>query len=278
MATWKDGAAYAPVERPDGFATPNAAPLTVGAPHDSGTPGPGEPPAEYQVRDQRSLTEFGDAHVAGRDPRDSFQVSSAALTAGLPGREASRDPKEPFASQSYATAPVGTSELLPPVGSPLPDPVAPVAPTTGPWQPPIVAPTPVRAASPGQYPPPAAPYPPAVGQGQYPPPLPYPPQQPPARRPEEDAQKRRLAQIAGAMCLAGFLFSSGGAFLLIIAGGLGMRTRSLTRAVGPIALGVGILAVLVDLFTGYLGQGNSLTSLVCLGFAFAFFISGLRRN
>ncbi|WP_139650896.1 hypothetical protein [Tessaracoccus massiliensis] len=47
MATWKDGAAYAPVERPDGFATPVADPLPAGAPYQPGTPGPMTHPSGF---------------------------------------------------------------------------------------------------------------------------------------------------------------------------------------------------------------------------------------
>lgn len=278
MATWKDGAAYAPVERPDGFATPHAAPLSVTPPHDSGTPGPGAAPVEYEGRNSRPLSEFGNQIAVDRDPRDSFQVSSAALTAGLPGREATRDPKEPFASAHYATPSLGSGELLPPMGQPLPEPATPAPESSGPWVPQSGAPAPMRATTAGQFPPPPVSYPPNASHGQYPPPAPYPVQPPPSHTPDGDLQKRRLAQIAGAMCLGGFLFSSGGAFLLIIAGALGLRTRSLTRTTGPAALVVGVLALLGNFLTGYVGQTSSLVSLVCLGFAFAFFITGLRRS
>ena len=46
MATWRDGAAYAPETRPDGFATPAAEPLPEGEPYRANTPGADDRPQD----------------------------------------------------------------------------------------------------------------------------------------------------------------------------------------------------------------------------------------
>ncbi len=75
MATWKDGPEYAPVERPFGFAQPDAAPLPHGAP---------PPPLP--------------ASPNGTPPQDMQEPTNAIPLAKLePAQEESRDPKIPFA-------------------------------------------------------------------------------------------------------------------------------------------------------------------------------------
>ncbi|NHB84471.1 hypothetical protein G7085_07260 [Tessaracoccus sp. HDW20] len=95
MASWKDGAAYAPIERPDGFATPLADPLPVGDPYAAATPGPIAHPDRFDSDPaQADLTGLGTHTQTRRDPRDQFEVASMAMTAG-PGRAAAETRARP---------------------------------------------------------------------------------------------------------------------------------------------------------------------------------------
>ena len=47
MAFWTDGAAYAPIERPNGFAVPDVEPLTAAEPAPQLTPGAVAPPSGF---------------------------------------------------------------------------------------------------------------------------------------------------------------------------------------------------------------------------------------
>ncbi|HOA27360.1 MAG: hypothetical protein KDB41_00905 [Propionibacteriaceae bacterium] len=255
MATWRDGAAYAPETRPDGFASPAADPLPEGEPYRADTPGAIERPQDLVGSAQPPLDALGEAAPSARDPRDAFEVSSAALTAPHTV-DGARDPRQPFADYSPTLSPEG-----PPRGSPLPGP-----PPSGSIQ---------------NYPPPQAP----VAQPQQGP-APYPQGHPPQRGPiayqgpqraaVEPAQ-RRLAQIAGALGLAGFLFGFAAPFLLIAAGVLGVRTSRLSGAAGWLAISTGVTFLLWQWITQTLGEGNLLAGLASLIYAFVFFISAAKR-
>lgn len=145
MASWKDGAAYAPTERPDGFATPRAEPLTSGDPWASSTPGPMAPPATFEAIPQPPLSEVAAGQAPTRDPRDAFAVSSAAIAPG-PKPGVARDPREPivtsapqpvgpeWASAAGGQLPAPTGPPLPPPGELLPPPSAPPGPRAQPQQ------------------------------------------------------------------------------------------------------------------------------------------------
>ena len=267
MATWKDGAAYAPVERPDGFATPSVDPLPVGEPYTSGTPGAETPPARFDAVEQPPLESFGTGEQTHRDPREGFAVSAAAMTTAPGAPSGPRDPRTPFATENYERNYDDGAPDAPPVGLPLtttaPPPALAAAPAPAPWGPPQQR----------------APLPPAPMRAQ--PPMPYPPggMSQPARPQlqQQQQQQRRLAQVAGALCLGGFLFQAAVPFLLIAAGVLGLRTRVLTNVAGPISLGLGVLFLFGQLGLGTLGEGSALGGLVSLVLAFVFFISGMRK-
>ena len=128
MATWTDGAAYAPLERPDGFATPEAEPLEVAVPHTSETPGPMRPPAGFAPSGPAiPLDAVRTQPPPRRDPVVPFMVSSGLLTsASSMGDGSGRDPRLPFA---VATSDQGRGtdidSLHPPTGNPLPIPLPP---------------------------------------------------------------------------------------------------------------------------------------------------------
>lgn len=113
MATWKDGAAYAPIERPDGFATPEAEPLEVAVPQRANTPGPLVAPRGFQPTGQAvPLEAIASTTVLPRNPTVPFS-SSTTLLAPDQGPDGERDPRKPFAVS--ATGP----DLPPPSGPPL---------------------------------------------------------------------------------------------------------------------------------------------------------------
>lgn len=115
MATWKDGAAYAPIERPDGFATPEAEPLHAAPPRRAETPGPIPAPQGYQPLPQAvPLGAVGTKPQTTRNPAQPFAVTSALVTS-FEHAAGERDPRIPFAS----SAPTTPEDLPPPSGAPL---------------------------------------------------------------------------------------------------------------------------------------------------------------
>ncbi len=262
MASWKDGAAYAPVERPDGFATPRAEPLPIAAPYRADTPGAVAAPAQLTSPSARPLEQLGTAPVSQRNPRDSFAVSSMALTT-VGGGGQRRDPRTPFA---VTTSTVTTPGPPPPTGQPL----------AGPDTPPPPAARPVPG--PQQFPPPTGRPPAAPGQlpaqGTWAPPAPA-TQQP---DPQTLRSQRTLARLAAGLCVAGFILSASAPILLLIAGALGLRTRLLTGVTGPIALGGAGAMLVVTVFTGTLGDSSWLNATAALAAGFAFAIGSLRYS
>ena len=116
MATWTDGAAYAPIERPDGFATPVAEPLPVASPYAANTPGAVPPPTGFApMPPGPPLQALGAAPTATRNPAAPFEVRSALLTPISTGF-GRRNPVEPFAVASVVTTGLGG-----PLGAPRPE-------------------------------------------------------------------------------------------------------------------------------------------------------------
>lgn len=209
MATWTDGAAYAPLERPDGFATPEVEELEVAVPQLARTPGPIPPPQGFHPSaPQAPLDQIRTDPPPTRDPAAPFTTASAALTAGpdrLPG--AGRDPRQPFHTYS---ATVGSQELPPPSGDPLP--------------PPTGAPL-----SLSELPPP--------GQFSVPGPAPL----------NADTLKtlRTLLVLAIVGLGIGVLVPGTTAWLVLAAGLLGLRTKPLTGRMGTAACVAGISLLLL---------------------------------
>lgn len=84
MASWEDGPEYAPIERPDGFSVPSAAPLSVAEPYvqpaaDAPIVRPvfGTPQAPV-----RPLAELVPVPDETRDPTRPYDIASGAMTSG----------------------------------------------------------------------------------------------------------------------------------------------------------------------------------------------------
>lgn len=125
MASWTDGAAYAPIERPDGFATPEVDPLDVAAPESAQTPGPMPAPSDFAMSGPvRPLAEVSATPPPRRNPAAPFMVSGGLLTAASSmGSTGRRDPRMPYRS---TTADAGVAALPPPTGAPLHPPAGPI--------------------------------------------------------------------------------------------------------------------------------------------------------
>lgn len=269
MATWQDGAAYAPVERPDGFATPVVEPLRSGAPYQAETPGPITHPDGFDpMPAQPALAEIGELKAEARNPHDAFDVASSLLTANGP-TPGPRDPRTPF--------PVTTQSALD---------TAPPPPTGPPLAPPQVA----GAGVPQQHSPqhlPAQQLPPQqppMPGGQ--PGLNYPPPPVPVHttglppQPINLQPLRTQALVAGGLCMLGFLAAGTAPFMLLVAGVLGLRTKHLTKALGHMSLSAGAAGVLLWLFTdSYIyARFQGLWGLIALGCAIGFAVYSLKKT
>lgn len=239
MASWKDGAAYAPTERPDGFATPRTDPLPAGAPYSAATPGPMAPPRGFDVAQQAPLASIAAEPPVRRDPRESFAVSSMLLTVA-PGVEAKRDPLQAFVTSSGSV-----DDLPPPTGQPL------------------ALPPPTGA--------------PLVPGEMFAPPTGQPVRTSTVLSPQAKAE-RSLVWTAIGLLVLGFAFSPAAAFVLLVAGGMGMRTTRFTGQFGRYALIAGVTFLAWQLVTGSLGSANWLAGLVSLGFVFAYVVGVMRQT
>ena len=126
MASWTDGAAYAPIERPDGFATPEVDPLEVAPPESARTPGPMPAPAGFQpTAPAAPLDQVRTAPPPSRNPSAPFEVGAGLMTvASSMGRDGARDPLTPFQTYGVEASRRESSidALPPPTGAPLPPP------------------------------------------------------------------------------------------------------------------------------------------------------------
>lgn len=203
MASWTDGAAYAPIERPDGFATPEVEPLEVPTLGEATTPGPMPAPAGFSPTGPTTpLMHLSATPPPTRNPSAPFLVSGSLLTAASSmGPSDTRDPRTPF--QSYVPA-SGVEELPPPTGAPLPAPGGrPLAPPMG---------------SPVHLP-------------------------PGARRlsPREQSSQRTLVFLALVLAVLGLTIPSGAPLMLFVAGSITWRTTRLTGTAGYWCMGTGLL-------------------------------------
>jgi hypothetical protein len=118
MATWEDGPEYAPIERPDEFAVPEAPPLSVAPPHvQPAAEAPVEHPAFGDPADPViPLAELVPEPEEPRDPTIPYDVASTAITSGDSawGAVHWQQPSDPAAPRQLAA----------------PWPPAPAAPTT----------------------------------------------------------------------------------------------------------------------------------------------------
>lgn len=250
MASWQDGAEYAPVERPDGFATPVVEPLPDADPFAAATPGPGAPPADFQRSESYSppLEQVQTAPQVQRNPREPFATLSTLMTGDSAWGAAHRsdlmrtgqafDPRQPITTSADA--------LAPPTGDPLDFP----PPTSDP----------VAIAPPGQPQPAPAP---GVLPGQQPSGEWLAQNRPASTQPATPAQ-RQMTGIAILMLLIGVVFSPLGPASMLVAGGIALRLPSM-KAPAYALLAVGTIFMLRLLFgdVGYDTLG-SLYRLVCL--------------
>ncbi len=250
MATWRDGAAYAPVERPDGFATPIAPELSVAPPKASVTPGSVPPPEAVHPPDGTTPLKAVEVKPrTTRNPREAFSVASALLTA----TSSARDPRQPFATSAASHA--ADEELPPPSGPPLPPPTGTplAAPAPQPAQPAQPAQPQGHPGAPQSWP---APSPvPGAPQWQHVPPP------PPALTPTLAKPQRTIAGVALFLFIVAFLVPSTGAITVTVAGVLLLRLPARLGMVGRIATAGGAMAIAWGVFTGTLTEGNWLLTL-----------------
>lgn len=112
MASWKDGSAYAPIERPDAFAMPDAEPLPQAEARPQSTAGAIPPPSGYAPTPPGpDLAAIGVKATVTRNPAAPFTVYSA-LAAPPPTPGMYRDPRVPI--QITTTSASLVEEPLPP--------------------------------------------------------------------------------------------------------------------------------------------------------------------
>lgn len=263
MATWEDGAAYAPTERPDGFATPRAEPLESAPPRPRITPGAVARPRTLAPVDAPPLASHGPDLRPGRDPRAAFDVQSATITTGPTTADGSRDPRTPFAVSA-------------PVRNDLPDVDAPPPPGAQPITPAIVevgnrAPSPLppaRQPGPPSGPPPSGPYghtPAGQMVPRYAPPAPQP-------GPRHDPPPQELHILLVGLGVAGALIPVASPLLLLIAGGITVSRVKLYKRLGPTVLAIGgfLLMLLMVFGTDDFPSGLGLLASVCSALAYVF--------
>ncbi len=170
MATWEDGPEYAPIERPDEFSTPDAAPLGDTEPYVQPSanapvqrPAFGDPQAPVIA-----LADLVPAPEVQRDPTVPYEVVSSAVTSGDSAWTAmhSQAPTSPIATSaspwtggSPGTIPLGTAAAG--TASFGAWPTGPITTSAPPMQGPTGLPAPGTAQwfAPPPYAPPPAPLP-----------------------------------------------------------------------------------------------------------------------
>ena len=216
MASWTDGAAYAPIERPDGFATPEAEPLAHASNPVAPTPGAIPPPQAF--RQDAPATPLGDIRTAPlprRNPSEPFLVSGGLMTtASSMGQHTLRNPQTPFQTRRDTDAAQSVDALPPPTGEPLALGVA------GPPGPPgsgldaLMASGVTRRSSSDD------------------------------KSATEMSTQRTLVFLATACCVLGFTIGVAAPYMLIAAGALSLRAAHLTGKAGLWAIGVGLVLIM----------------------------------
>lgn len=231
MASWKDGAEYAPIERPNGFATPVATALEDAAPYRAATPGAGEAPSTYQQAASVPLDQLLPRTATPRDPRAPFDVASAMLTgdsawgathrADQPHWTPSFDPRQPLLPTSIGT---GTATSF-----------APPNPAT-------------RLAEP-------------------PPGLPFPGQQAPPRPVGLTTANKQMLWVAAGLLALGAWIPSTALFTLLVSSVLFSRASGRNQGVivFAVAIMVAALTTIIGLDTATFSAISSLLCLACLG-------------
>lgn len=217
MASWTDGAAYAPIERPDGFATPEVEPLSQPPAKTAATPGAVPPPSQFtQNVVLPPLDRISTAAPPSRNPSEPFLVLGGLMTtASSMDSLAARDPLTPFQSSQRDTDYSDIDTLPPPTGQPLPGPAG------QPFPPP----------SPGGF---GTPVQPGAGGGPF----------RTTMSPQETQAQRTLAVLGIVCCVIGFTIGTGAPVLLFIAGLLSLRAGKLTGKAGFWAMGSGLALIM----------------------------------
>ncbi len=252
MASWTDGAAYAPIERPDGFATPEAEPLAQ--PTDPGptTAGAVPPPGEFrQDTAVMPLDQVRTTPPPRRNPSAPIIVSGGLMTtASSMGQHALRDPRRPFRTRREADMTPHIGALPPPTGEPL---AVPVGNATGHPAPPgggldaLMSSGVARRSR-------------ARGKSQ-----------------QEMSTQRTLVFLAVACCVLGFTIGVVAPYMLIAAGALSLRAAFLTGTAGAWAIGVGF-ALIVAGFVVTPGFEDLLGRLASLSFGIWFVSATVGRS
>lgn len=216
MASWTDGAAYAPIERPDGFATPEVEPLEHVDKSVAATAGPVPPPQQFQQNTPViPLAQVRTAPLPRRNPSEPFLVSGGLMTtASSMGHHALRDPHTPFHTRDEMGSAQNVGLLPPPTGQPL---VFGMDAPSGPPQSGLDALMSSGTARPGP-------------SGQ--------------RSASEMSTQRTLVFLATACCLLGFTIGEAAPYMLIAGGSLALRARFLTGRAGLWAIGVGLVLIM----------------------------------
>ena len=241
MASWTDGAAYAPIERPDGFATPEVEPLAHVSNPIAPTPGAIPPPQEF--RQDAPVTHLGHVRTAPlprRNPSEPFLVSGGLMTtASSMGQHTFRDPQTPFHTRRDTDGAQGVDALPPPTGEPL------ALGMGGPPGPPeagldaLMSSGMTRRTSSG------------------------------GKSATEMSTQRTLVFLATACCVLGFTIGVAAPYMLIAAGALSLRAAYLAGKAGVWAIGVGLVLIM----TGFIvtpGVEVLLGRLACLSFGIWF--------
>ena len=222
MATWRDGPEYAPAERPDEYALPDAEPLS--APVDSTPEQPAVPrdrPVAFGAPEQAvPLAELAAPPAAPRDPHEAFSVY-ATLTSLAPTPAPAPDEPSSPARRDPRRTPAQPSVLRGVRSTPAaPRPTTPRAPAQ-----PIMLPEPPQAtvpAPPPNFPPPALNQPPIPTSGAW-----YPPPTRPAPTPSPSLVEMIRAATPGVLIAltVGFFVRPLAVPLLIVAHALSSRVR-----------------------------------------------------
>lgn len=224
MASWEDGAAYAPIERPDGFATPRAEPLEEAPRRVPVTPGAVARPSTLAPVDAPPLATHGPKSAMHRDPRTPFDVAAAIVTAGPSAPSGHRDPRTAFAVSAPVRTNTDADAPPPPEARPLPAP-GPTAPGAVTWHAP-------QHGAPGQT------------------------------RTEVAPSSPALWWLGTGMCLTGTIFAGAAPILLTLAGVLTLLRMHDARALGRAATGIGIGLLLLQVASGQTLGLYSLLALV----------------
>ncbi len=105
MADWTDGPEYAPLQPPDAFVAPTAAPLGDAVAAPALPSGEAEAPEFSEPAGGVSLDLIAQPGAGERDPRQAFEVAATALTAP-PSGVAAGVPSAPLVLTSQAGVPV----------------------------------------------------------------------------------------------------------------------------------------------------------------------------